>query len=281
MKIFEVLKQGTQLLTNKKIEDAEFDALCLLEKAFGFDRNKYYFNKLNEANEDITNAYFSLIDRRISGEPLQYIVGKWQFMNGEFYVGSGVLIPRQDTEILVETAIEYIKSNNVKTVVDLCSGSGCIGISLAMAFPEIEVYCIELSKKAFSYLNKNIELNGVRNVKAINGDITMGFDYFRIKDIDVLVSNPPYIETDEISRLSREVKNEPFMALDGGNDGYDFYRIIKDKWFLSMKKGSFSAFECGEKQARRLKEMFSGISSRTDIVNDLNGIERVVTAIKK
>lgn len=280
MKIFELLKKGVSLLEENCIDDAQFDAMCLIEKAFEFGRNDYYINRLNEADEDKSEYYLSLIERRIKNEPLQYIIGIWPFMDGEFYVGDGVLIPRQDTETLVEAAAEYIKNNKVKTVVDLCSGSGCIGISLAMMFPNIDVVCIELSKKAFSYLEKNIKLNNVKNVKAINGNIEDGAEKFDIKDIDVLVSNPPYIITKEISLLSREVQNEPFMALDGGEDGFYFYNLIKDKWLYSLKKGSFAGFECGENQARELSKLFDDISSSTQIHNDLNNIQRVVTIIK-
>ncbi len=280
MKIYEVLKQGVRVLEEHKIPDAEFDALCLLEKAFDFNRNLYYFNKLNDADVNKSEVFLSYVSRRISGEPLQYILGKWEFMTGEFYVGDGVLIPRQDTEILVETVAEYIKTHNVKTIVDLCAGSGCIGISLAMMFPEIEVFSIELSDKAFYYLEKNIELNEVENVKAINGDIVNGLAYFGIEDIDILVSNPPYIETEEIKTLSVEVQNEPFMALDGGKDGYFFYKIIKEKWLSLMKKESFAVFECGENQAGNLAEIFSDISTDTKIVNDLNDVQRVVSIIK-
>lgn len=280
MKIFELLKKGVSLLEENCIDDAQFDAMCLIEKAFEFNRNDYYINRLNEADEEKSEYYLSLIERRIKNEPLQYIIGIWPFMDGEFYVGDGVLIPRQDTETLVEAAAEYIKNNKVKTVVDLCSGSGCIGISLAMMFPNIDVVCIELSKKAFSYLEKNIKLNNVKNVKAINGNIEDGAEKFDIKDIDVLVSNPPYIITKEISLLSREVQNEPFMALDGGEDGFYFYNLIKDKWLYFLKKGSFAGFECGENQARELSKLFDDISSSTQIHNDLNNIQRVVTIIK-
>lgn len=281
MNFFELFKLGSKKLEENGIEDFEFDALCLLEEAFGFNKNDYFLNRLKTADEEKTDKFLSLIDRRLKGEPLQYILGKWSFMNGEFYVGEGVLIPRQDTELLVEAAAEYINSHkDVKTVCDLCSGSGCVGISIAMMFPEIQVFCVELSDKAFYYLEKNIELNNVKNVSAIKGDITKGFENFDIGEIDVLVSNPPYIETDEISTLSREVQNEPFMALDGGKDGFDFYKVIAEKWLTFLKKDSFAAFECGETQARKLVQIYSEFSSETKIHKDLNNIERVVSLIK-
>lgn len=280
MNFSELLKQGSKLLEECGVDDFDFDAMCLMEYAFDFDRNQYFLNRHLTVDEERKENFLSLINRRAEGEPLQYIIGKWGFMDGEFYVGDGVLIPRPDTEILVETAADYIRNNNVNTVFDLCAGSGCIGISLGMMFPDINVVCAELSDKAFVYLEKNIELNGVRNVTAVKCDITKDYNNFDINKIDVLVSNPPYIETDEISTLSKEVRQEPFMALDGGRDGFDFYRIIGEKWISSMKDGSFAAFECGETQARELARIYSEYSSHISIINDLNGIERVVSLIK-
>ena len=280
MNIFEVLKKGKDILKNNNIEDFDFDAVCLLEEAFSFSKNDYFINRFNEADEEKTVRFFEYIKRRASCEPLQYIIGKWPFMNGEFYVGSGVLIPRSDTEILVETAINYIKDNDVKVVYDLCAGSGCVGISVASSFPDIQVYCVELSDVAYSFLEKNIAHNNVKNVKAIKGDITEIYKEIDIKSIDVLLSNPPYIETAEIELLSQEVKNEPFMALDGGADGFAFYDVICKKWISQMKSGSFSAFECGETQANGLKKRFEIFSDNIKIYNDLNGIQRVVSLLK-
>lgn len=280
MKFFELLKYGRQTLAEIGIEDSDFDAECLMMYAFDFDKNKLFVNRLEEADEERTNAFLSLIERRKAGEPLQYIIGKWPFMDGEFFVGEGVLIPRFDTETLVEAVAEFIRKNkNVKVVCDLCAGSGCIGISLGMIFPDIQVYCVELSDDAFKYLEKNIRHNNVTNVKAVKGDITDGFKAFDFNGIDVLVSNPPYIETDEIATLSCEVQNEPHMALDGGKDGLFFYHVIADKWLKHLNKGCFSAFECGEKQAKDLIEIYSEFSSDINIYKDLNGIERVVSLI--
>ncbi len=279
MSIFELLKYGRQILTESGIED--FDAECLLMHVFNFDKNSLFLNRFERADENKKDLFLSLVERRKAGEPLQYLIGKWPFMDGEFFVGEGVLIPRFDTETLVEAAVDYIKRNNdVKVVCDLCAGSGCVGISIGMLFPDIQVYCVELSDKAFYYLEKNIKHNNVTNVKAVKGDITKGIEVFDFGDIDVLVSNPPYIETDEIKTLSNEVQNEPHMALDGGKDGLYFYRIISDKWLNFMKKGCFSAFECGETQAKDLSEIYADFSSQINIHNDLNGIERVVSFIK-
>ncbi len=279
MNVFEVLKKGTEILKVNNIDDYDFDAFCLLEEAFSLTRNDYFMKRFEEADEEKVNHFFKYIDRRVSGEPLQYILGKWSFMDCEFYVGPGVLIPRSDTEILVETAIDYIKNNDVKIVFDLCAGSGCVGISVASVFPDIQVYCVELSDVAFSYLEKNIILNNVKNVKALKGDINKICDEVDMGNIDVLLSNPPYIITSEIESLSREVKKEPYMALDGGEDGFTFYDIILERWLFSMKRGSFAAFECGETQAPVLEKKFRTVSDDIHIYNDLNGIQRVVSLV--
>ena len=280
MNIFEVLKKGTEILKNNNVDDYEFDAFCLLEETFSLTKTDYFLKRFEAADEQKVKCFFEYIDRRASGEPLQYILGKWSFMDCEFYVGSGVLIPRSDTEILVETAIDYIKKNDVKVVFDLCAGSGCIGISVARVFPEIQVFCVELSDVAFSYLEKNSVLNNVKNVKAIKGDITEICDGTDIGKIDVLLSNPPYIITSEIETLSREVRKEPVMALDGGEDGFYFYDLISEKWLSSMRRGAFVAFECGETQAIALREKVKPFSADIRIHNDLNGIQRVVSFIK-
>lgn len=281
MKVFELLKYGRQILSECGIEDSDFDAECLLMHAFDFDKSKLFLNRSEKAAEDKKTLFLSFIERRKSGEPLQYIIGKWPFMDGEFFVGEGVLIPRFDTETLIETAADYIKNHDsVKVICDLCAGSGCVGISLGMMFPDVQVYCIELSDKAYEYLEKNIKHNNVSNVKAVKGDITKGIGAFCLKGIDVLVSNPPYIETDEIKALSKEVQNEPHMALDGGSDGLYFYRIIADKWLKLINNSCFAALECGETQAEDLCQIYFDYSSEFHINKDLNGIERVVSFIK-
>ncbi len=281
MKIFELLKYGRQILAENGIEDSDFDAECLMMHIFDSDKNKLFLNRLEIADEDKKELFLSLVERRKSGEPLQYIIGKWPFMDGEFFVGEGVLIPRFDTETLVETVADFIrKHENIKVICDLCAGSGCVGISIGMLFPDVQVYCVELSDKAFNYLEKNIKHNSITNVKAVKGDIRNGFEAFDFGNVDVLVSNPPYIETDEIKTLSREVLCEPDMALDGGEDGLYFYRIIAEKWLPFIKSGCFAAFECGETQAKDLSEIYSDFASDIKIYKDLNGIERVVSFVK-
>lgn len=219
------------------------------------------------------NKLDDLILRRKNGEPIQYIIGTWWFYKGEFFVGKGVLIPRQDTETLVETAKEFLKGKKDIKVADLCSGSGCIAISIATDYPEAEVVAIEKYNEAFSYLKKNIEHNGTHNVKPVLADVLEE----QSGEFDLIVSNPPYITKAEMNTLSKEVKNEPETALFGGEDGLCFYREIIKKWKGHIKSGGMIAFEVGIGQADAVAE----ILNRNGYINmgvkkDLCGAQRVV-----
>ena len=223
-------------------------------------------------------TYFDLLNRRINGEPLQYILGEWEFMGLPFKVGRGVLIPRPETEILVEFAIDFLKKKNAPVVFDLCSGSGCVAISVAKFCPDATVYAVEKSDIAFEYLEKNISLNGVNNVKAVKGDI---FDKELLLGIspDLILSNPPYIRSNEIDRLQEEVKREPAMALDGGEDGYIFYRSLAKDWIHLIKKSGALACECGEDQTQYICDLFSESSAEVKEYKDYSGLPRGVTVI--
>lgn len=278
MNFSELFKLGSKILSDNGVEDYDFDAMCLIEHAFGFNRNQYFLNRKATVEEKEKEKFLSLINRRVNGEPLQYIIGKWGFMDGEFYVGDGVLIPRPDTEILVETAADYIGNNNVNTVFDLCAGSGCIGLTVARLVPHSRVFLIEKSDDAMKYLVSNKNKFNLKNVDIISGDIFNGFDSFQIPEPDLILSNPPYINSDEILSLQSEVLKEPVMALDGGIDGLDFYKAIADKWIKSCN--SSIAVECGEGQAESIKKLFSFHCSEIFSISDFNGIERVVVGRK-
>ena len=193
-------------------------------------------------------------------------------------VGEGVLIPRPETELLVDFSLEYLKNKNKPVGFDLCSGSGCIGLTVAKHFPDAKIFLLEKSDEALKYLLKNKEKLSVSNAEIIPGDIFDGFDSFDIPKPDLILSNPPYIISSEVSSLQSEVLKEPVMALDGGVDGFDFYKTIADKW-LKECEGAI-AVECGEDQADEIKKMFSLYCSDISSVNDFNGIERAVIGRK-
>lgn len=274
----QILKNGENEL-RPITEDYIFDAFCLFSYVFKISKSKYFVEKNSEADSILTEKYFELINERKNFRPLQYIIGKWYFLDYEFYVGEGVLIPRSDTECLVLNAFEYIKKHNVKTVYDLCAGSGCIGISIAKKFDDVQVFCIEKSVSALSFLKKNIVLNNVKNVHAVSGDIFEGYEVFNAEDCEMIVSNPPYIKTEEISNLQKEVRLEPLEALDGGVDGLDFYYAIKEKWFDKIEKCRYIALECGEKQADEIANIFCGYPKKT-FIYDLNNVKRDVCIYK-
>lgn len=267
------------MLDEAGVENAGFDARCLVEHTLGIDTTKFMLVRNDKAEIRTVNAFMQFIRRRATGEPLQYILGKWDFMDSEFFVGEGVLIPRPETEILVEYALDFLKDKENPVVFDLCSGSGCIAISVAKALKNVTVYAVEKFNEAFKYLEKNIEHNGVKNVMAVKGDILDGSVLKGITP-DLILSNPPYIRSDDISFLQKEVRREPVTALDGGKDGYDFYRVLASDWLQLLPKGGAMAVECAEDQADEISQMFYLSRSRVNIINDLSGFPRVVTAVK-
>ncbi len=279
MTVNELYRQGAEMLDYAFVENAFFDARWLVEKALGINSTQFALKKDKEVSKKVEVEFLSLIRRRIAGEPLQYILGEWEFMGYPFAVGEGVLIPRPETELLVDFAKDKIKDKKSPVVFDLCSGSGCIAISVAKLFPKAKVYAVEKSPEALSYLKKNAKLNKAKNVEIINGDVA---DKRLLQGIvpDLILSNPPYIKSDELPTLQKEVQCEPSMALDGGKDGLDFYKILAENWLYRLPKGSFMAVECGEAQAEDVSQLFFLAGSTTDTVNDLSGIQRVVTATK-
>lgn len=280
MTLNELYQKGCSLLKEKHIDDAEFDARCLIEHTLNITPTEYFMRRGEAVDITTENRFFDYLQRRINGDPLQYIIGKWEFMGNEFYVGDGVLIPRPETELLVEKAVDYLKHKKNPVVFDICSGTGCIAISIAKIFPDAEVYAVEKYAKAYSYLLQNIDFNAVGNVKAVNGDL---FDKDLLKGIspDVILSNPPYIRTNDIEKLDITVQNEPHTALDGGNDGYVFYRFLSDYWFSErLEQDSVMILECGEDQGDAIASMLSTNSKKVKVIEDFNKLQRIVIAEK-
>lgn len=275
----ELLKNGKTFLADAGIEDYEFDALQLILTFFEGSGSLFSIKLSETVTEKDYADYIGLLERRASKEPLQYIIGSWDFYKSQFYVGEGVLIPRPETEELVESVIELIRTNGYKTVYDLCSGSGCIGLSIAKECPSVTCYLFELFDDALYYTNKNLEKLGLSNVKIIKHDVLSGFNG-NIENADIIVSNPPYIESREISSLQDEVLKEPITALDGGTDGLEFYRAISENWTLRLKSGGMVAFECGESQSELICEIL-GAEFITYIEKDIYGIPRFVFGKKQ
>ena len=275
MTVKEAYKKCKEILAESKIEDEAFEALCLFEKVTGFDR----LGIISHGNEQITDEklheLLSLIKRRCEHEPLQYLLESWSFCGFDFCVGKGVLIPRDDTEVVVDLCVDYLKNSENKKVIDLCAGSGAISVALEK-LAGAEVTALELSDDAFKFLKKNIKLNDSK-VKAIKGDVFTAYCGFEDNHFDLIVSNPPYIKTDDIQTLQAEVRQEPKLALDGGKSGYDFYEAIIKHWSAKLRHGGALAFELGENQSDYVAELMKSQdfeNIRTSL--DLGGVQRAI-----
>ena len=260
------------------IESASFEAMCILEHVFGKKLSVLLLEKPT-ASEEQKNTVNNLAYRRISGYPLQYLLGKWKFFGLPFYVGEGVLIPRQDTETLVETVLKIKLPENPK-ILDLCSGSGCIAVSLALNIKNADVTAVEISDKAAEYIKKNAELNNT-DLNIVKDDVLSEKTAEIFSGIDVIVCNPPYLTADDMKSLQKEVTFEPETALFGGKDGLDFYRNITKIWKDCLKSGGILAYEIGmgqEDAVMKILEENNFINIET--TEDLAGIIRVVRGEK-
>ena len=264
------------ILSEAEIEAPELEARLLIEGATGMNRASQIANSNSEISGEIQEKLISMAQKRAEHLPLQYILGKWSFMGFEFKVGEGVLIPRDDTEVLVGLCLDYLKNSNGKTALDLCAGSGVVSVALDK-LANADVTAVELSDKAYNFLLENIKGT---NIKPHKGDIFECYRDFEAKSFDLIASNPPYIKTDEIEALQTEVGYEPKTALDGGADGLDFYRAIARRWTPLLKSGGAMAFELGEGQA----EYVGGLMADHGYINiktakDLGGTDRAIIGI--
>lgn len=275
MTVNEIYQSGLKLLENNNIENSKFEAQSLLQKAFSLDRVGFIIHKTDKADENCSHNFFKFIEKRILGEPLQYILGEWSFMGFDFKVGRGVLIPRDDTEVVVNLCIDFLKNRTDKKTVDLCSGSGAIAVALDK-ISGAKVTAVEIDETAFSYLETNVKENN-SSVKPVMADALKICDTFADGELDLIVSNPPYIKSADIETLQKEVQLEPRLALDGGEDGCDFYREIVNRWSRKLKKGGALAFELGEGQADAVKALMTeqGFSD-FKISLDFGGVQRAI-----
>lgn len=269
MNVKEAYSYSVSFLEANGVDEADFKALTVVCHVAGIKNSEYHAHKDDFI---ITKRLADCLWKLKTGEPLQYVIGKWDFYESEFYVGEGVLIPRPETEELVDLAVKYLKTVTNPVVIDLCSGSGCIGVSIAKAVTDSKVCCIEKSKEAFGYLEKNAK--DCNNVVLINDDI---FNDIDIKNADLIISNPPYIKTSDLANLQDEVKKEPQMALDGGNDGLDFYRIINTNWTSKLKPNGVLMLEIGEDQGNDIVDVLTEFNN-VEVKKDMYGNDRMVVA---
>lgn len=280
-----LLKKGTTILKDNGLEEAGLDAWLLLEYKTGKNR-AYYFAHGDEPVSDETAAeYLELIGRRAGHIPVQQLTHQAFFMGYEFYVNEDVLVPRQDTETLMEAALELLKGNKAPRILDMCTGSGCIITSLMLEVPEASGTGVDLSEKALEVAIRNArELGTADRTKFVKSDL-FSAEYFSKKDnaekvtgYDMLISNPPYIPSGEIEGLMEEVRlHDPRMALDGMEDGLYFYREITRQAMDHIRPGGWLLYEIGCEQGKDVKELLEKEGFiKTEIRQDLCGLDRVV-----
>ena len=274
MTIKEMLTKGMIMLKGSNIESPKLKARLLLQYILKKPRQHLIIYDNQEVEKKEQWEYFVNIEKLSKGVPLQHITHHQEFMKMDFYVDENVLIPRPDTEILVEETIKIAKNINQPKILDLCTGSGAIAISIAKNVPNAEVYAIDISEKALDVAKKNAKDLEV-NVKFINSNLFEKIDKIKF---DIIISNPPYIKREDINLLSQEVQKEPELALDGGIDGLDFYRKITEQAIDFLKLGSYLCFEIGYDQKDEVIDIISKHEnySNTYCKKDLCGNDRVI-----
>ncbi len=281
MRLLDALRSSTEYLEKAGIEDAFADSEILALHAAGADRLEAYME-----NPEIPKGTLAkirrLVKRRAKGEPVQYIVGHIEFLGLKIHVGKGVLIPRPETELLVEEAIKTAGRGGVTPpllrILDLCTGSGCIALAIAKSFPDADVYGTDVSKTALRYAKKNARENGVENAAFLQGSLFSPLKpdiYF-----DLIVSNPPYVRRSDIEGLQREIKEwEPSEALDGGVEGLDFDRRIFADARGHLCQGGKIIVELGFGQAMDVEAIALGLGFKNiEVKKDYAGIERILKA---
>lgn len=279
----ELYRFGVSELNDGKIEDAEQNARELLLGISGLSRFSLMLSKDEPVDPEVEAEFRSRIARRKQRVPLQYLLGEWDFYGLTLKVGRGVLIPRPETELLVDITLDFLKQKNPDRPVqiwDLCAGSGCVGLAIAANFENCRIFSLEKSETALSYLQENIKLCGLTGrVTPVPGDLLAGpaalpedLSY----EPDIIVSNPPYIPADELPGLQPELQFEPAMALDGGKDGLVFYRAIAGLWLPELAGNGLAAVECAEDQGPEIAGLFRAVFSNVRCFEDYAGLPRGV-----
>lgn len=280
MIIEEILKKEINNLKGNNIENSTLKAKILLANILNVKKEYLLIHSEEEVKQEDKIKYENCIKELIKGKPLQYITNKQEFMGLNFYVDENVLIPQPDTEILVEKAIEIAETTQKNKILDMCTGSGCIAISLAKNINNVQITAVDISNSALNVANKNAINNNVENkIKFINSDMFNNIE----EKFDIIVSNPPYIETETINKLEIEVQNEPHVALDGGIDGLKFYNIIANNAFKYLNKNGYLLLEIGYNQQKSVTQLLQNTGKYTNIetIKDLGGNYRVVIARKE
>lgn len=257
----------------------EVDVYEIFRFVANISKTDILLNPHRDINEEKLSKFHSLIEKRASGYPLQYILGEWDFYGFTFFVNEGVLIPRNETEQLADEACKYLKNKKSKIVFDLCSGSGCIGLSIAANNPDCKVYLMDISPFALECSKKNLKALAIENAEILNYDIFKGFEKCGLPRPDVIVSNPPYVTKEEFETLQTEIFYEPESAIVCEGDGLDFYRCLAEKWLPYLNDGGFFMFESGEEQPEKITQIIKNTHAanfNTVCCDDMYGVCRFV-----
>lgn len=273
-------------LTEAGVDSPGFDAAALVEHFLGLSRPALALQGDETPTPQAEAAFLQGVLQRAERRPLQYILGRWPFMNLELKVGEGVLVPREDTAVLVEALAARLRDTPSPKGLDLCAGTGAASLGLCSLIPEAEAACVELDETAFGYLRENLRRYPGYRLRPVRGDVLAPDPLGQLPgqfsgDLDFIISNPPYIAAGELPTLQPEVQQEPALALDGGEDGLKFYRAIAKNWTGLLRPGGILAVEIGESQAQAVTEIFlqSGMTA-PQVYRDLAELDRAVLCEK-
>lgn len=274
MTIKQAITKGMIMLKSNNVESPKLKARLLLQYILDKPRQYIIVYDNKEIDKQQQWQYFVNIEKLTKGVPLQHITHRQEFMKMDFFVDENVLIPRPDTEILVEEVIKIAQKYNLPRILDLCTGSGAIAISLKKFVPNADITAVDISEKALEIAQRNAKKLETK-INFLKSDL---FDKLDNRKFDIIVSNPPYIRKDEIKKLSEEVQKEPKIALDGGEDGLDFYRIITEQAINYLKTGSFLCFEIGYNQKNDVIKIIEDEQNykNTYCKKDLYGNDRII-----
>jgi release factor glutamine methyltransferase len=274
------MTKGEQILKAYNKHDASIDARLLLCHLLGCNHMSLVLNKNEIISRQLEETYMYLIAKRTQGMPLQYITKSQEFMGLDFYVDERVLIPRQDTETLVETVIDIIRKEKLKEIIEIGSGSGCISVSLAHFLEDVKITAIDISQEALDVTFKNAVFHGVNDrINCVKSNLLDDYTG-EPNSIDLIISNPPYISKDEMSSLMEEVNDyEPKLALTDGLDGLTFYRKISKQAKQFLKLNGILAYEIGYNQSEAVTEIMINEGFKDiKVIKDLAGKDRVIVA---
>ena len=280
MNIKQALEYGIKLLRENNIDEPILKVRIILSCILNKSKEYLMVHELEEIDENLVKVFKEHISKLCKYIPIQYITNKQEFMGLEFYVNENVLIPQPDTEILVEEVIDIAKKNDKTKILDLCTGSGAIGIAITKNIENCEITLSDISNDALEVAKYNCINNKVENkIRIIQSDL-----FENIKDeFDIIVSNPPYIKSDVIKTLDKEVQNEPLLALDGGKDGLDIYRKIIEQAYKYLNKDGYLCLEIGYDQKEEVIKLIEETNQYQEIYSkkDLAGNDRIVVCKKE